>query len=207
VTRPSWDRTCSGVFVRPTMKRCDHCGDEKAVDQFDVFYEGANKRKRYRSKCRECMQLFVRVCACGCGEELPSTTPKIKRYRVGHNPEATRDRAEDRREYVRAWAHANPGKKLEHVLKHKFGLTLERYEELRAKQKNRCAICRKTEPGGNCKRWCVDHDHRTGEIRGLLCLQCNTGIGVLGDDVTGMRRAVAYFEPPKIDGISMGLLW
>jgi hypothetical protein len=40
----------------------------------------------------------------------------------------------------------------------------------------------------------IDHDHRTGKVRGLLCVSCNTGIGKLGDDVDGLYRALRYVQ-------------
>ncbi len=40
----------------------------------------------------------------------------------------------------------------------------------------------------------IDHDHATGKIRGVLCPSCNTGIGKLGDNIEGLRRALAYLE-------------
>jgi hypothetical protein len=40
----------------------------------------------------------------------------------------------------------------------------------------------------------VDHCHSTGQIRGVLCCECNTGIGKLGDNAEGVRRALAYLE-------------
>jgi hypothetical protein len=55
-----------------------------------------------------------------------------------------------------------------------------------------CAICH-----GNCTTWkalSVDHDHRTGKVRGLLCQTCNTGIGALDDSPDLLRRALEYLE-------------
>lgn len=63
-----------------------------------------------------------------------------------------------------------------------------------AKQDGRCAICRRP-PSGTTKRQRflqVDHDHATGTIRGLLCNECNTAIGRLGDNVEGLLRALRY---------------
>jgi hypothetical protein len=49
-----------------------------------------------------------------------------------------------------------------------------------------CGCC------GRSRRLCMDHDHTTDEFRGWLCRQCNVSIGGLGDDLTGLRRALAY---------------
>ena len=51
-----------------------------------------------------------------------------------------------------------------------------------------CEICERRRPV------VCDHDHRTGAFRGWICARCNSGIGLLGDDVAGLRRAVAYLE-------------
>jgi hypothetical protein len=69
-----------------------------------------------------------------------------------------------------------------------FGLTLE--DEQRLTQ-NGCMIC-----GGVCgERWFhLDHDHKTNKFRGFLCGKCNKGLGLLGDDVAGLERALAYLR-------------
>lgn len=77
-------------------------------------------------------------------------------------------------------------------LKSRFGITVEEYDALFVKQNGRCAICR-TEPGEE-RRLAVDHDHRTGEVRGLLCMSCNTGIGHLRDDRAVIDAALAYLD-------------
>jgi len=59
-----------------------------------------------------------------------------------------------------------------------------------------CAIC--GNPGGK-KRLCVDHDHVTGKIRGILCDNCNVGIGRLKDDIGLLYRAIDYLEEYKND--------
>jgi hypothetical protein len=42
--------------------------------------------------------------------------------------------------------------------------------------------------------WCVDHNHETGQIRGVLCHQCNRGIGAFKDNIERMKRALNYLE-------------
>jgi hypothetical protein len=79
-----------------------------------------------------------------------------------------------------------------------YGITPKEYNSLLAEQGGVCAICQKpeTELGGKHKRLvrqlAVDHDHETGQVRGLLCRRCNTAIGFLGDDVAGLWRAIDY---------------
>ena len=78
-------------------------------------------------------------------------------------------------------------------LKTKFGLTVEQYKELVEQQGGNCAIC-KQPPRTVKKRLGVDHDHETGERRGLLCLHCNTGIGFFKDNPDWLRAAAEYLE-------------
>lgn len=60
----------------------------------------------------------------------------------------------------------------------KYGLKIEDYYDLLNKQDNKCAICKKIEcPTG--RNFAIDHDHETGKIRGLLCLNCNANLGWL----------------------------
>jgi hypothetical protein len=75
-------------------------------------------------------------------------------------------------------------------LMRRYGLTLEQYEAMRLRQGGRCAICGRVP----VRRLHVDHDHRTGRVRGLLCQNCNTAIGKLGENLVTMARAMFYLR-------------
>lgn len=79
--------------------------------------------------------------------------------------------------------------------KRKFGITPERYSELLQSQNGLCAICNQPETAtrlGKVKALAVDHCHKSGGIRGLLCSDCNTGIGKLKDDPKVLLAAIQY---------------
>lgn len=76
-----------------------------------------------------------------------------------------------------------------------YGLTLEQYKYLLEAQGGRCAICGTTDNSGVALG--VDHDHKTGAVRGLLCDPCNVGIGGLRDDPALLASAIAYVERPR----------
>lgn len=82
-------------------------------------------------------------------------------------------------------------------LKKTYGIGTREYNAILAAQGGVCAICGRR-PGK--RRLAVDHDHQTGEKRGLLCASgdfgCNKGLGYFNDDVELLRRAVAYLENP-----------
>jgi Autographiviridae endonuclease VII len=76
-------------------------------------------------------------------------------------------------------------------LERKLGMTKAQYLEMFKDQGGVCAICLRD---NNNKRLCVDHDHRTGRIRGLLCNKCNGVLGYLDDNATLLRRFMKYLE-------------
>ncbi len=76
-------------------------------------------------------------------------------------------------------------------LQAQFGITLEDFEELLRLQGGRCAICATKESGGS-GTFHVDHDHETGNVRGLLCNTCNLMLGHAKDDSWILTRAIEY---------------
>jgi len=82
-------------------------------------------------------------------------------------------------------------------LQRKYGISLLDYSQMFLAQNGKCAICGSTDGGnrdGEQKAFAVDHDHRTGKVRGLLCESCNQGIGKLKDDPKVLRLAAEYLE-------------
>lgn len=77
-------------------------------------------------------------------------------------------------------------------LRRVYGITLADYERMLAEQGGHCAICTATVADARATALHVDHDHTTGRVRGLLCTNCNKGLGHLGDDPVRLHRAVEY---------------
>ena len=71
----------------------------------------------------------------------------------------------------------------------KYGLTIEQYEQMLAQQNGRCATCKEIP-----ERMCVDHCHRTGAVRGLLCSGCNTALGFLKEDLLRIYALADYIK-------------
>lgn len=83
------------------------------------------------------------------------------------------------------------------VYKRKFGITLDDYDKMLEAQEGRCAICNTKDLTGHGKkhgRFSVDHDHVTGEVRGLLCHPCNVGLGSFKDNTEFMMNAIRYLD-------------
>lgn len=74
----------------------------------------------------------------------------------------------------------------------KYGVTDEQFNELLTQQQGKCAICQKTLHDTYDR--CLDHCHRTGAVRGILCRKCNTALGQLGDSIESVERALAYLR-------------
>lgn len=75
-------------------------------------------------------------------------------------------------------------------LRHAFDLSVEEYDRMLVAQNGVCAIC--LQPCRTGRSLAVDHDHATDRVRGLLCSNCNRGIGLLGDDAARVRAAASY---------------
>lgn len=74
----------------------------------------------------------------------------------------------------------------------KYGLTQEEFDELWYSTCGRCPLCAKAFTRDRRRPAAIDHDHKTGETRGLICRQCNVLLGYLHDGIAWMRNAVAY---------------
>jgi hypothetical protein len=77
-------------------------------------------------------------------------------------------------------------------LKTNYGITLEDYNFLLEKQNEKCKICNNECPTG--KSLAVDHNHETGKVRGLLCKNCNIGLGMFFDNIDFLESAVLYLK-------------
>lgn len=98
---------------------------------------------------------------------------KAKAYRI-----ANKERVEDAR------------------LQDKYGITAEQRDVMLAAQGFKCAVCSTASPGGQ-GNWHVDHCHTTGRVRGLLCCNCNRGLGYFRDNSEFLTNAIAYLNDPR----------
>lgn len=110
-------------------------------------------------------------------------------YRAKH-PEKTKaetakwkaENPEKRREYVRA-----------SMAKQRYGVTRQHFQAMMDAQSGRCAIC-SIEREKLSKNLSIDHDHKTGVVRGLVCQPCNLILGYSADDIEVLKSAIAYLE-------------
>ena len=87
----------------------------------------------------------------------------------------------------------DPRLRKSHMLKYSYGITLDEFENKLKEQNNLCAICNSDKSGGNGGFY-VDHNHLTGQVRGLLCHWCNFMIGQSREDIEILKAGIAYLE-------------
>lgn len=96
---------------------------------------------------------------------------------------------------TKKWVGENRDKRKDYYLRRTYGLTLVQYNEMLDAQGGVCAICGTDDPKGKSGTYfVVDHDHETGDNRGLLCNRCNRAIGLLGEDPGVLKSAVDYLK-------------
>ena len=92
---------------------------------------------------------------------------------------------------AKKWREENPEKKKSQHLLNKYNIDWDYYNHLLESQDGRCSICGTKDPKGR-GNFHVDHCHETGRIRGLLCNECNIGLGKFKDDPTILHQAADY---------------
>jgi len=91
-------------------------------------------------------------------------------------------------------AYDTPQKAWKRHIKAKFGVDKEFYDALLVEQEGKCAICGTTDSGSKHGVFSIDHCHTNGHIRGLLCKECNTGLGMFKDNIESLKKAAEYLQ-------------
>lgn len=107
-------------------------------------------------------------------QDRPEFKKKMKEYTSNWNKNVT---TKERRKYA---------------LKYKYGISQEIYDEMLEAQNGKCAICLNSPKSGRIL--CVDHCHRTGKVRKLLCSPCNTYLGKVENDTSVLERIGQYLR-------------
>lgn len=150
------------------MKICSRCHKELPLEDF-----AKSSRYGYQAWCKKC------------------NTEAQKEWRQNNDGKC--------RSYHKKWYFENKDLALKTTRKRdlgKYGISEEDYDKLFEKQKSVCAICGKPETrkqNDKITLLCVDHDHETGVVRGLLCHTCNIGIGMLNSTIL-LERAKNYLN-------------
>lgn len=142
------------------------------------------------------------VCECSCGKW---TIVAVDKLRNGHTKSCGCFNTKARKARVAKMSLINTKypdmnrldwkkyQQYKNVVKSEYGITEIQIQKLMDKQQGCCDICKRSLDYLG-KKFCIDHDHKTGEVRGLLCHNCNIAIGNMQDNPTYLRSAAAYLE-------------
>jgi len=160
-------------YKEPKEKLCNGCGNIYPIDDYNLRANGRGGYKR-RSRCRKCECEWQ------------------KRYQ--------KDYPEEMRERKKRYKEKDPERYYKLSRKHALRSSWKRYghdpdkvERYFESHSGYCEICG-IKPTKGAGRLHIDHDHDTGEIRGMLCLKCNTGLGQFNDDVKTLKSAIKYLK-------------
>lgn len=146
---------------------CRTCKKQKVEESFGMY---AGHRRRNCDDCRKWLQDY--------NKKNRDHLLEMRRFRYHTDP--NRLTAKKNAEYIKK-ERANPIRRKQMMglhIKRKYGLTLEQYDDMIQQQQNKCAIC-KVEFPISYQFWnrpCVDHDHQTNKVRGILCRKCNISL-------------------------------
>jgi len=79
-------------------------------------------------------------------------------------------------------------------IKYKYGISRDQYLKMVTDQNNKCLICKRDLNG---IKSCIDHSHENGKVRGILCNNCNNGIGFFNDNIEHLKTAIKYITINK----------
>ena len=171
-------------------KICKKCGVEKPLNEFDSFLRkprNPNSTKNVQNKIPPEGRIYYNKKCKECKNEHKRNWAREKGIK---NPEWRKERI-DRIKWTK--------------IKTQFGLTKEDYYNLLKEQNNCCAICGTTDTG-RYGYFSVDHCHDTNRVRGLLCSECNLGLGKFKDNPTFFYRAASYLNKTKPDIMNADIL-
>ncbi len=160
------------------MKVCFSCGEEKEEDAFNK-----NKRKKdgLETLCRVCRSQVVK-------------SPKAQEARKRYYDRTKEDAKVKRAVYTEKNRERLKQKRLEDRYKKHYNMTVQQYEEMRLAQNCRCFICNTHESENTHGKLFVDHDHTSGNVRKLLCNNCNIALGHIKDDRILLSKMDQYLK-------------
>jgi len=154
-------------------KKCSRCNQTKPVSEFGKRKAEKWRHENFNSQCKGC--------------ERYRKNEYMNKYRIENRLEI--------RERDNAWRKKHPDRVRNMNLKKIYGITNEEYDRMLIEQNYECKICKvKHQPHSRESRLHIDHCHKSTKIRGLLCGQCNKGLGHFRDDPGLLLIAIAYLK-------------
>lgn len=166
------------------MKKCSICKEMKEESCFAFQNKKLNK---LMSACKDCNNKKQR--------EFRKNNPELQKE---IDRKAYQRQKAHRVEYARKYRKNNPEKTMDTNLKSKYGITRNEYLKILESQDFKCAICGKPQ-SEHSRNFALDHNHKSGKIRGIVCDGCNYGIGFLENH---FEKYFKYLKKYDVDIIS-----
>lgn len=151
-------------------KLCPRCDTVKSVTEF------------YKDKYNKTgLQVYCKACSGDRHREWKAKRPDAKEYLAAKS---------------REWRKNNVERSADLLRRYNYGIAFGTYAQMLTAQNGSCAICEATEAGGRGK-FHVDHCHSSKAVRGLLCNDCNNGLGRFKDDIELLEKAILYLTKSR----------
>lgn len=114
----------------------------------------------------------------------------------------TREKTENPQRAIAKAEGDSKERRRERILKHRYGISIKEYDIMYQNQNGKCAICNEAKPYGGTIGLYIDHCHNSSKVRGLLCSNCNAGIGKFKESESLLMAAIEYIKKyqPLVQG-------
>ena len=147
-----------------------HCKCCEKLKPLTDFYKESRTRDGYQTKCKECQKSLAQI-------SYAENKPKVlARQKSNYCPKRERNKK---------------------LLKD-YGIDIAQYDAMLKSQKGKCGICGSSDPNHNSGQFVVDHCHTTGNVRGLLCGECNFMLGKSKDSIKVLQSAINYLKAHEL---------
>ncbi len=180
------------------MKKCNRCNQTKDLS---LFSKDKLRKDGHQGRCKACCSKLTKEWSSNNSlkkseysrlyySQNKDKVKVVNAIRYKQNPEKHLS-------YSKKWREQNPEQFRGNLLKSRFwpylswSEALNQYNSILEKQNYSCGICHKHKSNFS-KEFAVDHNHETGVVRGLLCDNCNKGLGLLGDNMVSVKNALDY---------------
>lgn len=173
---------CKKTYTSETI--CKHCGSYEKYVSTSNCAPCSIKSGLEKLNTKELMELY---------RTKEKGKKRLDKWRE-ENPEKYKEQYKNNiaKQKCSEYYHNNKDTVKNTYLQTNYGITLEDYNFLLEKQNEKCKICNNECPTG--KSLAVDHNHETGKVRGLLCKNCNIGLGMFFDNLDFLESAVLYLK-------------
>lgn len=159
-------------MISDISKICAKCKEEKALQEFNKSNQTSDGLSRH---CKFCIKTYFK-------EYYKKNKRKIDKKNLNW----AKENKDKMSEFGKRHFKKNFNKIKSKRIKYRYNITIEEYSKMLEEQDYQCKICKEI------KALCIDHDHKTGKVRGLLCGKCNRGIGFFNDNIKSLHNAIDY---------------